>query len=337
MAKKSKRTSRTKKKKNDNLLRNIIIVLSLISSFIVLFLGGYYFGYHKGKDDMSLKIEKKEKERIKAIDRLEKVLKENQPKQIKKNSQTEVKKSKKYDITAAHEIDDKKALQPLPRKQHPKHHKKVPKLAIIFDDVSFGYQVKQIKKLHLKVTMSFFPPTAIHPKTPKLAAKEPFYMIHLPMEAMNFNKEETFTLHVNDSLAVIDKRIKTIKELFPRVRYINNHTGSKFTSNKASVEKLITVLDKYNIKFLDSRTTSKTKVKEVMEKHHHRYMARDVFLDHKGDVASIKKQIALAVKIAKKYGAAIAIGHPHSNTLKALQQSKKLLKGVELVYVYQLY
>ena len=335
MAKKQKRTSRTKKKKNDNILRNILIVLTIVASFIVLFLGGYYFGYHKGKNDMKIKVEKKEKERVKAIDKLEKVLKENQPHHIQQHSTQ--KKDKKYDITAAHEIEDKKALQPLPRKQHPKHQKKVPKLAIIFDDVSFGYQVKEIKKLHLKVTMSFFPPTSIHPHTPQLAAKQPFYMIHLPMEAMHFNKEEAFTLHVNDSQAVIDKRIKKIKELFPRVRYINNHTGSKFTANKQAVERLITVLDKNGIQFIDSRTTSKTKVKEIMQEHHHHYMARDVFLDHKGDLLSIKKQIVLAVKIAKKYGAAIAIGHPHPNTIKALQQSKNLLKGVKLVYVYQLY
>ncbi|NPA66144.1 MAG: divergent polysaccharide deacetylase family protein, partial [Epsilonproteobacteria bacterium] len=243
----------------------------------------------------------------------------------------------KYDITAAHEIEDKKALQPLERKQHPKHHKKYPKLAIIFDDVSFPSQVKEIKKLNLKVTMSFFPPTAIHPDTPKLAKREPFYMVHLPMEAIHFNKEEAFTLHVNDSQAIIDDRIKKIKELFPRVHYINNHTGSKFTSNKAAVERLVNVFDKYGIQFIDSRTTSKTKVKDVVQQHHHRYMARDVFLDHKGDIASIKKQIALAVKIAKKYGAAIAIGHPHKNTLQALKESKNLFKGVELVYVYQLY
>ncbi len=325
----AKKRKRTKKLKNDKFLHYLAITLAFVASFFVFFFGGYYFGYHNGTKAMSAKIEKKELQRAEALKKLEKILKENKP-IIKK-------KEKQYDITAAHEIEDKKALQPLPRKQQLRSTRHYPKLAIIFDDVSFGYQVKEIKALGLKVTMSFFPPTAIHPNTPALAAKEPFYMVHLPMEAMHFNKEETFTLHVKDSRKKIENRIRKIKELFPRAEYINNHTGSRFTANKQAVERLISVLDENGIHFIDSRTTSKTKVKEIMKKHHHKYIARDVFLDNNGDIASIKKQIVQAVRIAKKYGAAIAIGHPHSNTIKALQESKNLFKGVELVYVYQLY
>jgi polysaccharide deacetylase 2 family uncharacterized protein YibQ len=157
------------------------------------------------------------------------------------------------------------------------------------------------------------------------------------MEAMNFHKEEPFTLRVTHSEAVIEKRIAKIKKLFPKVHYINNHTGSRFTSNAQAVDKLVRVLDKYNIEFIDSRTTAKTKVPLIMKKYHHKYLVRDVFLDHQGDVTSIKKQIRLAVKMAKKYGHAIAIGHPHPNTIKALAESKKILQSVELVYVNQLH
>ena len=67
------------------------------------------------------------------------------------------------------------------------------------------------------------------------------------------------------------------------------------------------------------------------------YIKRDVFLDNEDDVDYVKNQLLNAVNLAQKRGYAIAIGHPKKNTFKALEQSKDLLKGVELVYVSEIY
>ena len=53
-----------------------------------------------------------------------------------------------------------------------------------------------------------------------------------------------------------------------------------------------------------------------------------------GSTASGKS--ALAVDIAKRKGYAIAIGHPHTNTLKVLINAKSLFRDVELVYIKEL-
>ncbi|HED6149274.1 TPA: divergent polysaccharide deacetylase family protein, partial [Campylobacter coli] len=50
-----------------------------------------------------------------------------------------------------------------------------------------------------------------------------------------------------------------------------------------------------------------------------------------------KNQLIEAVRLAKQKGFAIAIGHPRKNTFKALEQSKDLLKSVELVYLSEIY
>ena len=333
MAKRKRKKS--KSLTNEKFLRYLVWALAVVASFLVLFLVGYYFGYNGAKEDMAKKVTREFSAHTKKPPSKEPDTKKNLHKKLEAVLKKE--RVKTYDITAKHEVEDNRVLSPLQKETTPKHKGKRPKLAIIFDDVSFPSQVKAIKSLHMKVTMSFFPPSAIHPNTPKLAAHERFYMIHLPMEAMHFHKEEPYTLRVGDSKEAIKERIAKIKKLFPRVHYINNHTGSKFTANKVSVEKLISVLEDHHIKFIDSRTTAKTQVPAVMKERGEPYMARDVFLDHQGDIASIKKQIRTAVRLAKKYGVAIAIGHPHPNTILALSQSKKLLKDVELVYIYQLY
>ena len=96
-------------------------------------------------------------------------------------------------------------------------------------------------------------------------------------------------------------------------------------------------MKKENINFVYSRTTAQTKAPKVMKNLGLSYVARDVFLDHSSDKKSIKKAIKKAIKIARLHGTAIAIGHPHANTLLALHESKKLFKDVELVYINRLY
>jgi len=157
------------------------------------------------------------------------------------------------------------------------------------------------------------------------------------MEANNFHHEEPYTLRVGDSQDEIISRIEDIKKLFPKVKYINNHTGSKFTSDEAAVNRLIIALNKENINFIDSRTIGSTKVPTVMKNYGKQYVARDVFLDDKMDKASIIVQIKKAIESAKIHGSAIAIGHPHANTILAISESKNLFSAVELVLIDKVY
>ena len=335
MAKRKKKTS----KKNSKTLVYIAWFLAVVALVMSLLVAGYYFGYsdankqkteHK-KLEQKIKQKKIQREHLKDVNkRLKEVL--------KKESKKELTKVKHQDITAAHEYADEHLSKP-PKGASRKVVRGVrrPKLAIIIDDVSTKYQVRDIKSIGINLTMSFFPPRSARPNSAKLAAKEKFYMVHLPMEAFNFHAEEPLTLRVTDSQAKITNRIKTIKKLFPRVRYINNHTGSKFTANEIAVNRLILALSSQHINFIDSRTTAKTKVPKVMKNYGLKYVARDVFLDHDMDKASVIHEIKRAIKIAKLHGTAIAIGHPHPNTIAALKESKYLFKDVDLVQVNQIY
>jgi len=339
MAKRKKRNS----KNNSRLLVYIAWVLGIIALVMSMLVVGYYLGYADAKH----KIEKKETfKQKKAKDKIKKPKKEHLSDVNKRLKEVLKRESKKeiltnkanMDITAAHEYADEHLSKP-PKGASRKAIKSVkrPKLAIIIDDMSTKHQVNEIKNIGITLTMSFFPPRAARPNSAKLASKEKFYMVHLPMEAFNFHAEEPLTLRVTDSQQKINKRIEDIKKLFPRVKYINNHTGSKFTANEIAVNRLILALNSQHINFIDSRTTAKTKVPKVMKNYGLRYVARDVFLDHDMDKASIISEIKRAIKIAKVHGTAIAIGHPHANTIEALKECKHLFKGIDLVQVNQIY
>jgi len=213
-----------------------------------------------------------------------------------------------------------------------------PSLVIIIDDVHTRAQINAIKALPLKVTPSIFPPYKLSPDSHLLAQGLEHYMIHLPMESGNkqFNTQYK-TLKVSFSNRKIENRIKELRLLFPKARYINNHTGSVFTSDYASMHFLYKVMKENGFTFVDSRTVNSTKVREIAYSYGDVYMARDIFIDNKHSIPYIHKQLQKAVNIAKRKGYAIVIGHPHTTTIQALSSAKDILKEVEILYIDELY
>ncbi|EDP6893890.1 divergent polysaccharide deacetylase family protein [Campylobacter lari] len=212
-----------------------------------------------------------------------------------------------------------------------------PRLAIIIDDMASHTHVDMLKKTNLKLIPSFFPPDKRHPYTAEFAKDFDFFMVHLPLAAIKYDKAELNTLHPSDDMQKISKRVAFVKEQFPKVKFINNHTGSLFTANKQAMEKLFSAFKQNDFIFVDSRTIGNSKAKNLVSHFEQPYIARDVFLDNEDDIAYIKNQLKQAVEEAKKKGFAIAIGHPREKTFKALVQSKELLKSVELVYLNEIY
>jgi polysaccharide deacetylase 2 family uncharacterized protein YibQ len=331
--------SRPKKKKSNSTWALTLLVISLV----VLFIGVITVAaYKKGYSDAQAHVESKYKHtQDKQKKLLAKITDIATPKNDLVGRLQEVlsKEQSKTEIDTKHEFDENALGRPPkgPKRtvQKPAVYSKFkkPKLAIIIDDVSFAHDVASIKALKMPLTMSFLPPSPAHPDSALLAAEEKMYMVHLPLEAMHFSAEEPITLRVSDSKEMIKQRVAQVKKLFPRAYYVNNHTGSRFTSDRRAIEDLIVALNQEGIGFLDSRTTAQTKVPDVMASLGKPYIARDVFLDHESDVPYIEKQIKKAIAKAKKHGSAIAIGHPRKETLQALKNSKAVLKSVELVYV----
>ena len=355
MAKNSKKKKRNSKKRVFVSRKIIsIVLLAFLASFAVVYAVNYFEIFHtqkntKKSDEESTKIlmSKMKKMLDEEKSRIEKL-----PKSTKHKislqfppvvTQKKQKASKQKEIEKQNDFSEIKDYKNSLKKEkkislHVKkeEYKGKPKLAIVIDDVAFAHQTRTIKKIPFKVSPSFFPPTKRHPDTVALSKSFPFIMVHLPTEALNYGRAEPKTLLVGDSYAKIKQRIQHIKRWFPRAKYYNNHTGSKFTSNYQAMDRLMRVMREENLHFVDSRTTAKTKAPEIAKKYKIHLYSRDVFLDNSPQKELIREQLKKAVSIAKKRGYALAIGHPHESTLQVLIHAKHILKGVELVYLKEL-
>ena len=337
--KRKTKTTRSKKKKSKKtqtspLLKSIIFVLVLVIIGLGAFLGKLVYEKNQAQKEL-VKTKNTLTELKKKVTKLEKELKEKPKPTPTKPTHSEI---------ADYKEASKVIMPPPPPKEEkpkPKVTKPIltnkPKLVIIIDDVSFSSHVRAIKSMPFKITPSFFPPNKMHPNTPIYAKEFKDYMVHVPMEAISWNKPELHTLKTTSTYLEIYETISKIKKEFPKVKFINNHTGSKFTSDLASMKKLFRVLEIENMGFVDSRTTPNSKAKEAQKSYNIPMYSRNIFIDNEENISYIHNQLRKAVRIAQKRGYAIAIGHPHKITFQALRSAKNILKNVEVVTIDELY
>ena len=249
---------------------------------------------------------------------------------IKKRAlQKKAKKQKK--LIKKNKIVSKKAIVKTAKTSNTK---KKAKLLIIIDDVSHRYQLNLIKNLPFKVTPSIFPPTKMNMHSYKLARGLKHFMVHLPLESHNKQMNTMYkVIRTYYTQKQIDNRVKEIRRLFPNAKYINNHTGSKFSANYKASKRLYKSLIASGFKFVDSRTSINTKFPKIAREFHKRYLKSDLFIDNILNVNSIKAKIRRGVKLAKQRGYAVVIGHPHPQTFRALKELSPLIKSIKTVYV----
>jgi len=359
--KKNKKKQRTKKEKKNSIfnITNLLIIIIIISTTITIYI-------HQENKILQLENELQKQELIKQKNKLEnELIKQNRLDDQKAKLFEE--KTKALEIEYSTPIDNQTYIESTPIEEEQKNIKEIekkeeiikdeskvikkeekkvvevkatlskkPKLIIIIDDVTNQRQVNKIKDIGYPVNMSFLPPVPRHKYSAKIAKNLDYYMIHLPLEASSYKNNEDKTLLITDSYETIENRIKELKELYPKAKYINNHTGSKFTKNTEAMDKLLKALKKHNLIFVDSRTTAKSVVRDVAKKYGMQVFTRNIFLDNKKEKEYIIKQLKRAIRIAKKHGSSIAIGHPYNITFQTLKDVKHLLKGLDVIYMEQI-
>ena len=215
------------------------------------------------------------------------------------------------------------------------------RLAIILDDLGADRAVADaIFTLPYPLTISVLP-NQDHSVDIAAQAHRLGYevMLHLPMQSVGDETPETQELRPGMPLEGIPVLFEHMMETVPYAAGVNNHQGSEATADPALMQELMPVLLKWNLFYVDSRTSAATVAYDTAQRLGVRSGFRNVpFLDDVVEVSAVRKELERAFRGAKEKGSAIAIGHPHPATLQALRELLPQAKaqGVHLVYASEL-
>lgn len=229
--------------------------------------------------------------------------------------------------------------------QHPAQGAGAPasaaRLAIIIDDIGYDRATADaVFALPFPLTLSVLPGLPYSAQVDEEAKRRGYQvMLHLPMASTGNGKPEAMELHPGMSGEEVSETLGQMLASVPDAIGVNNHQGSEATADPQLMAKLMSALRESKLFFVDSRTTAATVAYDTARQMGIPAAYRNVpFLDDTPDADSIRKQLALAIRDARKQGAVIAIGHPHPITLQVLQDMlpQAESQGVTLVFVSQL-
>lgn len=88
--------------------------------------------------------------------------------------------------------------------------------------------------------------------------------------------------------------------------------------------------------FIDSRTTPDTIAFTTAQSHQLRSASRDIFLDNDKSIHAIDRSFQQLLRLARRKGTAIAIGHPHPTTLAYLAMALPKIENIKVVSISEL-
>ena len=216
-----------------------------------------------------------------------------------------------------------------------------PRIAIVIDDLGLSEKAfARVNALPGPLTLAFLPYG--EDAQGMLDAVRPVHepILHLPTEPVaRLQDAGPDMLRVAGAPAIRRALAANLAKL-SGYEGVNNHTGSRFTADPASMRVLLEELDARGLYFLDSVTAPRPVSVQLAAANGYAVAARDVFLDddYAGGEAAVRAQLAKAERIALAEGQAIAIGHPYRATAAALGPwlVTAQARGFELVVVSEL-
>ena len=197
------------------------------------------------------------------------------------------------------------------------------RLVIVMDDLGLdlGY-ARALALLPVPVTFSVLPRL---PQTRGVAALAREYgcelLLHQPMEPVDLSKHPgAGALFVGVGTERLRRLLLENLAQVPGAVGLNNHMGSRFTQDSQGVREVVRVAAEQGLFVLDSRTHERSLLARAAEQAGVPTLRRDVFLDVVRETAAIEFQLRKAEQLARQQGQAVAIGHPHPETLQALRR-----------------
>lgn len=198
-----------------------------------------------------------------------------------------------------------------------------PMIAVVIDDVGLD-RPRSLRAMALPAPvtiaiMSYADDARDQAATAHRAGHE--LLVHLPMEPGDEDENPGPNALLSDlSAKEFERRLEWNLTQFAGYVGVNNHMGSKLTSNPAALAPVMAALKRRGLLFLDSRTSGATQGLAVARSFGVPAVERNVFIDHDNSPIAVRTALIHIEDLAQKNGFAIAIGHPRDSTLDALEE-----------------
>jgi polysaccharide deacetylase 2 family uncharacterized protein YibQ len=213
----------------------------------------------------------------------------------------------------------------------------VARVAIVIDDFGQDLDIAaRFLELPIPITFSVLPYQQYTQEVAELAhAHHHQVILHLPMEPHGYPRVAPGkgALLLSMSGDEIQKSVSNALDVSPYFAGVNNHMGSRFTENPASMKAVLEEVQKRKLYFIDSYTSPRSVASSVAQQVHVPFRRRDIFLDTNPSEEAIRAQIRQVMRRAKIQGSAVAIGHPHESTLRALSHEVEAFKREKIAVV----
>jgi hypothetical protein len=194
-------------------------------------------------------------------------------------------------------------------------------LYLVIDDV--GYNLEQLESflsLPIPVTYAVLPQLdhTVSSYRRVLAAGQEV-ILHQPFEPVGDQDPGPGALFVGMKGEAVRDTLRQNLSQLPGAVGMNNHMGSKATADAELLKEVMLELQSRGrgFYFLDSKTTSESRVEEVAEEYSVLHSQRNIFLDNSRDPEDIRTALAAALDIAKTRGSVVMIGHVWCSELAA--------------------
>lgn len=212
-----------------------------------------------------------------------------------------------------------------------------PRIALIIDDIGYSPAIaRQFMQLGIPLTYSVLPRLPhSHDLAVEIRYKGQEIMLHQPMEPYNSSYDPgPGALYVGYDARKIARILEENISVVPYAVGINNHMGSKFTSSSREIRETLCVVKDKGLFFVDSLTSSRSKAYRTAKRLHISSARRNIFLDNVLDESAILFQLYKLRQHAIKYGYAVGIGHPFSETARAIGKFLTNVNEHEVSFVH---
>lgn len=209
------------------------------------------------------------------------------------------------------------------------------RIALVIDDLGRSTDdLVPLEKLGVRITYSVLP---FEENTPAVVShlhnRREEVLLHLPMEPKHGQDPGPGALRVGMTDEELRALTLSALQAVPGAVGVNNHMGSSLSADARSMSTILRVLSSRGLFFLDSRTSSDSVGYRTAIALGVPAAERQIFLDSDPGQEAVHTQFLRLLDVARSRGAAVAIGHPHPDTLAALTEEVPRAKALGYDFV----